>query len=958
MMNSKFLRTYQAVLWTLLIGCALSVTGFFWALEVEEEHNQENFEYRAEHHTVGVKQGFEKIFEHAGHFAALVENELVTEEGDKFSIGEFEKVAKRIVHKSIIHEILWFAGSESDQTQTFTSGQTLSRVTLLTLQQDQSQIKQHVMQGQVDHQPNLWLVPKQNDYEVYYLLPVFDDARDEILGTAVFYWTLQDAIETSIAALPVSGQHINYFQTKPKEDALLLYTHASRGGDGVYKNTLQREFIYEMPLHIQNQTWRIGYSASDVFFLDHPLLRVWDILLFGFIITFLIAALVALLLHRTEVVETLVEQKTKALLESESRYQQMVEHMPVGIAIHKHGAIQYLNPFFLDVIGKKTLEEVIGDSVLKYVHPDDHADAQRVVEGGTNVQSMPVRYITSGDEKKIHEMLASRTSIMVDGEEVAVTIALDVTEKNRSRRDFENQHQTMQVILDASPIGIWMLDQDSHIQFLNDAFAKAVNFDEQVLLLASHYRDVLSEEVAWQCLASDEACLKKRTMHRSVEQFPDAEGKERVYEVIKVPLFQNRGDFVGIVGLCIDITERLEAETARERTQKMAEEAQHLESLGVLAGGIAHDFNNLLSVILGNAALAGKRLGEDSSVDVYLSRIEEASTNAASLCNQMLAYAGKGKFDVRRLNLTGVVAEMSRLLEVCLLKSVSIAYDLTEDIAEIEVDSAQLQQVIMNLITNANEAMEASGGVIHIKTGDMVVASPLANVVGNDEVVWGDYAYVEVADQGCGMSEQVQNKVFEPFFTTKFAGRGLGMSAMLGIVRSHGGLIQLHSEEGKGTLFRVLLPQAAKETQNQDESDMVDQVPKLTTTHPIDAAIYSKKILIIDDEEVILETTDVMIQDIGFATLLAEDGVHGLELYQQHHEEICLILMDMTMPRMDGQQCTSEILKLNADAKVILCSGYSEEDAVDKFAQLAIVGFIQKPFHPDLLQKKVMQALG
>ncbi|MDX8382759.1 MAG: PAS domain S-box protein, partial [Ghiorsea sp.] len=703
MKNSKFLRTYQAVLWTLLIGCALSVAGFFMALEVEEGHNQENFEYRAQHHTVGVKQGFEQLFEHAGHFAALVENELVTEEDDKFSIGEFEKVAKRIIHKSIIHEILWFAGSESDQAQTFTNDQTLPRATLLTLQQDQSQIKQQVMQAQGDHQPNLWLVPKQDDYDVYYLLPVLDDDREKTLGTALFRWTLHDAIETSLAALPVSGQDINYFQTKPEGDALLLYTHVSRGDDGVYKNTLQREFIYAMPLHIQNQTWSIVYSASDVFFLDHPLLRVWDILLFGFIITFLIAALVALLLHRTEVVETLVEQKTKALLESESRYQQMVEHMPVGIAIHKHGIIQYLNPFFLNVIGKKTLDEVIGDSVLKYVHPDDHeevaADAQRVEVHGAKVHSMPVRYITPDGEKKSHEMLASRTSIVVDGEAVAVTIALDVTEQNKSRRDFEDQHQTMQAILDASPIGIWMLDQDSHIQFLNGAFAKAVNFDEHELLLASHYRDVLSEEVVWQCLASDEACLKKRTMHRSVEHFSDAKGKERVYEVIKVPLFQNRVDFVGIVGLCIDITERLEAETARERTQKMAEEAQHLESLGVLAGGIAHDFNNLLSVILGNAALAGKRLDEDSSVDVYLSRIEEASTNAASLCNQMLAYAGKGKFEIRMLNLTWVVAEMSRLLEVCLLKSVSIAYDLTEDVADIEVDSAQLQQVIMNLIT-------------------------------------------------------------------------------------------------------------------------------------------------------------------------------------------------------------------------------------------------------------------
>ncbi|MDX8383816.1 MAG: PAS domain S-box protein [Ghiorsea sp.] len=959
-MNSKFLRTYQAVFWTLLLGGVLSVIGFIFVLEGEEKHNQENFEYRAQHHTVAVKQGFEHIFEHADQFASVVETELVVEE-DKFSTAEFGKVAKRIVQKSIIHEILWFADSPLLPSESFAKQQRL--LLPADLAQRQAPMRQHVLQVQTDHQPSLWLMPRLSGYDVYYMFPVLDGAREHVLGVAVFCWSLKESIEVSIGALPVSGQDISYWQKNAGADDVQLYTHVSRGKNATYSNTLKRDFYYEVPLQIQNQTWNVAYIASNVFFLEHPLQRVWDILLFGFIITLLIAAMVALLLRRTQVVEALVAQKTKALLESESRYQQMIEHMPVGIAVHKKGIIQYLNPFFLHAMGNKTLEEMIGESILKYVHPEDQAhvmaDAQRAVDDDVDAQNVPVRYITPDADQKIYETLASCTRIMVDGEALAVTIALDITEQNKARRDFEDQHQTMQAILDASPIGIWMLDQNSHIKFLNSAFAKAINFDETALLAASHYRDVLSEKVAWQCLSSDEACLKKRGMHHSIEHFPDAQGKERIYEVIKVPLFQNQVDFVGIVGLCIDITERLEAETERERTQKMAEEAQRLESLGVLAGGIAHDFNNLLSVILGNAALASKRRGEDSGIDVYLSRIEHASTSAASLCNQMLAYAGQGKFEIRRLKLTDVVADMSQLLEVSLLKSVSIAYDLTEDIAEIEVDSAQLQQVIMNLITNANEAMEESGGVISIKTGEMVIDSALPNVVGNDDIALGDYVYVEVADQGCGMSEQMQGKIFEPFFTTKFTGRGLGMSAMLGIVRSDGGLIQLHSEEGKGTLLRVFLPKAAEEEGDvQTESGSADQVAKLTTAQPIDADIYSKKILIIDDEEVILETTDAMIQDIGFATLLAEDGVHGLALYQEHQDDICLVLMDMTMPRMDGQQCTEAILKLNTDAKVILCSGYSEEEAVDQFAQLAIVDFIQKPFHPDLLQKKVMQALG
>jgi len=683
---------------------------------------------------------------------------------------------------------------------------------------------------------------------------------------------------------------------------------------------------------------------------------VWQTAIAGLIMTLLICAIVLLLARRTYSVEKLVAQKTAELQESEARFRQMIEHMPVGIAVHKEGIIEYLNPFFLKIIGGKALDEVIGERVLKFVHPDDHArvieDAQHALTGD-DVHSMPVRYITSDGERQTHEMLASRTSIVTDGVLSSVTIALDVTEQNKAQRALQLQYQTLQAVLDASPVGIWMVNAEGRMTLLNQAFAKAVHSSEAALLQVAHYQDVLSKDIANQVLASDAACLEKHAMYHGVETYKDDKGASHVYEVIKVPLYADEDNtLLGVVGVCLDISARLAAEAAQERVQKKAEEAQHLESLGVLAGGIAHDFNNLLSVILGNAALAGKRLDDQSIVTPYLQRIEHASEKAAGLCQQMLAYAGKGQFLMKQVDLSEVVHDMALLLEVSLHKHVQVEYNLASHLDLIEVDSAQIQQVIMNLVTNANEAMDEQLGKMYIKTAmTTVFAAGLPHLIGQEDVREGDYVYMEVRDEGCGMDEQTQGRMFEPFFTTKFTGRGLGMSAMLGMVRSHEGMIQVQSSLGQGSVFRVYFPVVAKQEVRQD---VKQQEPALVGKTDWQG---SGKILVVDDEADVLETVGLMIEDFGFEVVSAVDGVEALAIYQQQGAQISLILMDMTMPRMNGKRCTIEILKVNPEAKIVLCSGYSEEEAELEFKGLALAGFLQKPFHPDKLQLTIEQLL-
>jgi CheY-like chemotaxis protein len=261
----------------------------------------------------------------------------------------------------------------------------------------------------------------------------------------------------------------------------------------------------------------------------------------------------------------------------------------------------------------------------------------------------------------------------------------------------------------------------------------------------------------------------------------------------------------------------------------------------------------------------------------------------------------------------------------------------------IEADESQLQQVILNLITNANEAIEDKSGVISLTTGMMYADSEyLLSTYTNTALPEGRYVYLEVSDTGCGMDSKTIARIFDPFFTTKFTGRGLGMSAVIGIVNSHRGALKVYSEIDRGTTFKVLFPASNKEAfLTPEKLDISDHWQGHGT------------VLIIDDEETIREVAAIMLEDMGFKTLSAPDGKEGVAVYQQHQSEIACVLLDMTMPRMDGAACFSQLRKINPDVQVILSSGYTEQDATPDFIGKGLAGFIQKPYTPEALQEKL-----
>ena len=388
-----------------------------------------------------------------------------------------------------------------------------------------------------------------------------------------------------------------------------------------------------------------------------------------------------------------------------------------------------------------------------------------------------------------------------------------------------------------------------------------------------------------------------------------------------------------------DITERRRVERALRQTQK-------LESLGVLAGGIAHDFNNLLTAILGNLNLAQLFVAPECRAHPYLGAVETIVLKAAELTRQMLAYSGKGSFVVRSHDLNQVVQEMTHLLEVSISKKVSLRLRLDPNIVPIDADVAQIQQVILNLVTNASDAVGDAEGAISISTRVMDLDDAyIAGTFASQKLSPGRYVALEVSDTGSGIPAEIMDRIFDPFFTTKAAGRGLGLSAMLGILRGHGAGYKIYSERGRGTTFKLLFPASVKPQARAPETPEQELSPLHGT------------VLLVDDEETLLETLPPALEHFGLHVLTARDGREAVDLYRRDPSAVDVVLMDVTMPRMDGREAFWEVRKLRADARVILSSGYHEE-SVESLRNEGLADFIQKPYQLSELRRVLARVLA
>jgi CheY-like chemotaxis protein len=335
-------------------------------------------------------------------------------------------------------------------------------------------------------------------------------------------------------------------------------------------------------------------------------------------------------------------------------------------------------------------------------------------------------------------------------------------------------------------------------------------------------------------------------------------------------------------------------------------------------------------------------------VQPYLEQIETAALRAADLCKQMLAYSGKGRFFIQRLDLNNLITETAELLQISVSKKASLSLKLAASLPAVLADATQLRQVVMNLVINASEALGDRAGSIYVATGAVQVDSSfLEETHLSPDLPAGEYVFLDVMDDGVGMSQEVQRRIFDPFFTTKFTGRGLGLAAVLGIVRGHKGALKVYSEEGVGTTFKVLLPAT------DGPGDELGRGNPASSNWRGEGTV-----LVIDDEESVRVTTSRMLQALGFSPLQAENGREGLKLFGANRGAIVLTVVDLTMPEMDGEEVFRELRLLDPEARVLLMSGFNEQEATSRFSGKPLDGFLQKPFRVPALREKLQQILG
>jgi signal transduction histidine kinase/ActR/RegA family two-component response regulator len=393
-----------------------------------------------------------------------------------------------------------------------------------------------------------------------------------------------------------------------------------------------------------------------------------------------------------------------------------------------------------------------------------------------------------------------------------------------------------------------------------------------------------------------------------------------------------------------EMAERECAEEARRKLETQLEHARRMESLGVLVGGIAHGYNNLLAVILGNIELALAELNEQSPARGRIEDVRGAAVRAADLTRQMMAVSGEGSTVSEEIRLNPLIEETASTLRGSSLPNVCLDLRLTADLPPMRGDPAQIRQVVKNLITNASEAMDGPGGVIAVRTAIIPKTTEPETASPRDEVRRaGDCLVLEVSDTGCGMAPDIRQRIFDPFYTTKFTGRGLGLAAVLGIVRAHGGDIEVESEVGKGTTFRVLFPVDSVEWPDEEKKSQV----------PAEKGNGRGTFLVVDDEELVRSLVKTRLEREGFKVLLAHDGEAGVRIFREHADRIVGVLMDLRMPRMNGEEAFREMRRIRPDVRVILATGCDAKDADLHLRDEGVKGILRKPFRLDRLMEEV-----
>jgi two-component system cell cycle sensor histidine kinase/response regulator CckA len=627
-----------------------------------------------------------------------------------------------------------------------------------------------------------------------------------------------------------------------------------------------------------------------------------------------------------------------AMLETEERLRFVLDSAEIGYWDHDVGRDQTTRSRKHDEIfgHPEPLPSWSHNDFLQHVHPADREEVeatwQKALETGQ--ASMDFRIVWPNQSLHWLWLQAQAHHGTVETPVHISGVIMDVTRRRETADSLREQAQLLDLAHDAilsmdwkSTITFWSLGAERMYgwsredavgrichELLQTEFPQPLNEIEGQLVTVGHWEGELvhSHRDGTRLRVASRWALRR-----------DAQGRPQGYLEINT-----------------DITERRRIEAQLRHTQK-------LESLGVLAGGVAHDFNNLLTGILGNASLALDGIPAHNPNRGLLEEVIKAAERAADLTRQLLAYAGKGRFVMRTVNLSDLVREIGGLVQTSIPKPVQLRFQLTERLPGIDADPGQLQQIVMNLVINGAEAIGPEGGTVLVHTSVQPVDEHYIETMSSAGELLrpGQYVCLEVHDTGSGMSEETLAKIFDPFYTTKFAGRGLGLSAVLGIVRAHKGALKVYSKPGSGTTFKVLFPTTANPLAPQPSCAVRDLAGTGT-------------ILVVDDEEIVRQTARHTLERYGYKTLTARDGRSAVDVYRRQPDAIGLVLLDLTMPVMSGEEALRHMQLINPRVRVLLTSGYNEVEAVQRFSGKGLAGFIQKPYTAAALAEKVKEVLA
>ena len=620
---------------------------------------------------------------------------------------------------------------------------------------------------------------------------------------------------------------------------------------------------------------------------------------------------------------------------SEERFRNLSAASHESVVITENGTVVDANDQALGLFGYGR-SEFIGIKVAELISPESRALVAASIASDIEV-SYEHRLLRKDGGTVDAE---ARAKVMrFGGRKIRMTAIRDVTERRRAEAALRESEERHRSLIETSPESI-IVQRDGVIVYANPAAVGMHGAQSAQELIGRQMLDLVHRDFHELVLA------RRRSVARGVETVPMVYMRFLRLDgtPIEVEVQSVGSQFDGAPAVQItshDVTERRIAEEERLQFERKLQETQKLESLGVLAGGIAHDFNNILTGIMGNASMANLDLPPSSPVQDYLAAIKEGARRASELCRQMLAYSGKGRFVVQNLSLNRLVEETTHLLQISISKKAVLRYNLYPTLPAITADATQIRQVIMNLVINASEAIGEKSGVISLNTGlTRVDHAYLGGTVLAPELPEGTYVHLEVSDSGCGMNPETQARIFDPFFTTKFAGRGLGLAAVLGIVRGHKGALKIYSEVGRGTTFKLLFPCAA----GSEEMIVANSEPR--TTWRGDGSV-----LVVDDEESVRSAAAIMLERLGFRVSLACDGREAVKVFQDEPDRFTLILMDLTMPHLDGESAFTELRRIKGDVRVVLMSGFNEQEAISRFTGKGLASFLQKPFGFDDLNR-------